>query len=139
MSRNRSPRGRDSGTTSGGRIGSARNPYIYISGVFAAAWVIAAWLRPEADYVAFPFLVAASFPVSYRLALGPVAPTLAAAAAAGGAINVIVVALLLEVAGILGGPDVLPALGAVGQTTAIGIVGAVAGGAIASVGASRHG
>jgi hypothetical protein len=111
-----------------------RNPYVYISGVFAAAWVLAAWLRPDADYVAFPVLVSGSFPISYRLAMGPLSPPLAIGAAAAGAINTIVLALLLQVAGILGGPDLWPALGAVGQSTLLGVLGAAAGAVASSYG-----
>jgi hypothetical protein len=99
--------------------------------VFAAAWVIAAWLRPDADYVAFPVLVAASFPISYGLALGALPVPLAVGAAVGGTINTIVIALLLEVAGILGGPDLVPGLSAVGQATLLGFVGATLGGLVA--------
>lgn len=98
--------------------------------MFAAAWVIAAWIRPEADYVAFPVLVAMAFPVSYRLALGPLPTPLAVGAATAGAINTIVIALLLEVAGILGGPDLLPGLNAVTQATVLGLSGAVLGAGI---------
>lgn len=104
-----------------------RNPYIYISGVFAGAWVIAAWFRPEADFVFFPILVAASFPISYRLGLGRIPPALAAAAAVGGIVNVVVVALFLGLAGALGPPILLPPLGGVGQATVLGVVGAALG------------
>jgi hypothetical protein len=107
--------------------------------VFAAAWVIAAWRRPEADYIAFPVLVAGSFPISYRLALGPLNTALASGAAAAGAINTIVLALLLEVAGILGGADLWPALGAVGQATMLGAIGAIAAAFIATRGRPRGG
>lgn len=111
----------------GAAIERPRNPYVYISGVFAAGWVLAAWLRPEADYIAFPVLVAGSFPISYRLALGPIPLPVAAGAAIGGTINTIVVALLLEIAGILGGPDLLPGGSAVVQATILGALGGLAG------------
>jgi hypothetical protein len=104
-----------------------RNPFIYISGVFAGAWVVAAWLRPDADYVFFPVLVAGSFPVSYRLGIGRIPPALAAAAAVGGIANVIIVALFLALAGVLGPPILLPAFGAVGQATVLGVTGAALG------------
>jgi hypothetical protein len=108
-------------------MSNRRNPYVYISGVFAAAWVLAAWSRPDADFVFFPILVAASFPVSYRLALGPVPAAIAAGAALGGIANVIVVSLFLALAGVLGPPILLPPFGAVGQATILGVAGAVLG------------
>ena len=104
-----------------------RNPYVYISGVFAAAWVVTAWFRPDGDFVVFPVLVAGSFPIGYRLGMGPVSIPLAAGAAAAGVINVVVVALFLEIAGILGGPQLLPSFGAVGQATALGVAGGIVG------------
>lgn len=106
---------------------TGRNPFIYISGVFAGAWVVAAWFRPDADFVFFPILVAASFPVSYRLGMGPIPPALAAGAAIGGIANVVIVALFLAIAGALGPPVLLPALGAVGQATLLGVIGAALG------------
>ena len=96
--------------------------------------MLAAWIRPEADYIAFPVLVAGAFPVSYRLALGPLPRPLATGAAVAGAINTIVVALLLELAGILGGPDLIPRGTAVVQATLLGLTGAMAGGLIAALG-----
>ena len=76
--------------------------------------------------------------MSYRLALGPVSTPLALGAAAAGAINTIVLALLLEVAGILGGPDLWPALTAVGQATLLGVLGAGGGAFLAAVGCNTH-
>ena len=96
--------------------------------------MLAAWIRPEADYVAFPVLVAGAFPISYRLAMGPLPRPLATGAAVAGAINTIVVALLLELAGILGGPDLIPNAAAVVQATVLGLAGATAGGVIAGLG-----
>ena len=106
---------------------AGRNPFIYISGVFAGAWVAAAWFRPDADFVVFPVLVAASFPVSYRLGMGPIPPALAAGAAIGGVANVVVVALFLALTGVLGPPILLPPLGAVGEATLLGVAGAAVG------------
>ena len=106
---------------------AGRNPFIYISGVFAGAWVVAAWFRPDADFVFFPILVAASFPVSYRLGMGRIPSALAAVAAIGGLVNVVVVALFLAIAGVLGPPILLPPLGAVGQATMLGVTGAALG------------
>lgn len=99
--------------------------------------MIAAWLRPDADYIVFPVLVAGSFPISYRLSLGPLPGALAAGAATGGAINTIVLALLLEVAGILGGPDLIPGIGAIMQATLLGAFGAIGGAWIATWGTRR--
>lgn len=106
-----------------------------MSGVFAGAWVFAALLRPEVDYVLFPVLVAASFPISYRLALGPLPTPLAGGAAIAGIINTIVVTLLLGVTGLLGDAELLPALGAVGQAMALGAAGGIIGYAASRLGA----
>jgi hypothetical protein len=117
----------------------ARNPYVYVSGVFAAAWAVAAWFRPEADFVVFPFLVAASFPLSYRLAMGPPPAPLAAGAASAGVINVVVVSLFLALAGILAPAQLIPAFGAVGEATFIGALGGVIGFVLSRLGADAAG
>ncbi len=96
-------------------------------GIIAAAWVVAAWFRPEADFVVFPVLVAASFPIGYRLALGPLELPLAAAAAIAGVMTVVVIALLMGIAGILGGPLLVEPVGPVGQASLLGACGGVAG------------
>ncbi len=104
-----------------------RNPYRFVSGIFAAAWVIAAWFRPEADFVFFPVLVAASFPVTYRLMMGPLPAPLAAGTAAAGVANAIVATLVMMVAGILADARLFPALGRIGQATALAVAGGLIG------------
>lgn len=107
--------------------------------MFAAAWALAAWFRPEADFIFFPILVGGSFPLSYRLAVGALPPAFAAGAAIAGTINVVVVALFLAIAGVLGPASLIPGLGSVGQTTLLGAVGAGLGYVLATVGGSGDG
>lgn len=104
-----------------------RNPYIFMSGIFSAAWVYASWAWPENDFVLFPFLIALSVPVAYRLSDGPLPVPVATAAGAAGAINAVVVALILNIFGGLGQAQMMPALGPVGQAIVIGIGGATVG------------
>lgn len=104
-----------------------RNPYIYISGIFAAAWVYATWVSPEVDFVLFPVLISFSVPVSYRLAGGPLPMVVATGAGAAGAINAAVIALVLNAFGGLQAAEMIPALGPVGQAIALGLGGAVLG------------
>ena len=73
----------------------------FLSAIFAVAWVLASFVRPEADYVVLPILTAAAFPVSYRLASGPVSPSFAAVAAVAGWISTVFVALVMDLAGAL--------------------------------------
>ncbi len=104
-----------------------RNPYIYISGIFAAAWVTANYFRPDSDFVLFPVLIAFSVPVAYRLAGGPLPRPVATGAGAAGAINTAVIALVLNLFGGLGSARLLPALGPVGQAIVLGLGGAALG------------
>ena len=104
-----------------------RNPYIYISGIFGAAWVYASWLSPDVDFVLFPILVAFSVPVAYRLADGPLTRPVAVGAAAAGAINTALIALVLNIFGGLGAAGVIPVLGPVGHAIVLGVAGAAAG------------
>ncbi len=105
--------------------------------MFAAAWVVAAWFRPEADYVFFPVLVAASFPVTYRLMIGPLPAALAAGTAAAGVANAVVAALVMAVAGILADARLLPASGRIGQAAALAVAGGLVGYAVSRCGADR--
>lgn len=116
-----------------------RNPYVYISGVFAAAWALAAWFRPEADFIFFPILVGGSFPMSYRLAVGPLPPGFAVGAGIAGLINVVVVALFLAIAGVLGPASLIPGLGPVGQATLLGAIGAGLGYVLSTIKRSGDG
>ncbi len=116
----------------GGPRLSRRNPYVYISGVFAGAWVVAAWVRPDADYVVFPILVAGSFPVSYRLALGPLPVPPAIGSAVAGAITAFVAALVMHITGVLAPATVLPAVGDVGQALTLGLLGGTLGAVLAT-------
>lgn len=108
-------------------VNHRRNPYIYISGIFAAAWVYATWVSPEADFVLFPILIAFSVPVSYRLGGSPLALPVATGAGAAGAINTAVIALVLNLFGGLAEANMIPALGPVGQAIVLGLGGAVLG------------
>ncbi len=113
--------------------GLRRNRYSYLSAIFAVAWVLASFVRPDADYVVLPMLAAGSFPVSYRLAAGPLPPTFAAGAAVAGLVSTVFVALVMDIAGILAPPTVFPGLGAVGQAMALGAIGATIGGVAATI------
>lgn len=113
--------------------GAPRNPYTFLSAIFAVAWVLASFTRPDADYVVLPVLTAAAFPISYRLAMGPVPAQFAAGAAVAGWISTVVVALVMNLSGVLAEPTVFPGLGGVGQAMALGGLGAVIGGVAASV------
>jgi len=104
-----------------------RNPYIYISGIFAAVWVIATWFWPDNDFVMFPFLIAFSVPVAYRLSDGPLSVPVAAGAAAAGTINTALIALVLNAFGRLADARLTPALGPVGQAIVLGLAGATIG------------
>jgi hypothetical protein len=110
-----------------------RNRYTFLSAIFAVAWVVASFVRPEADYVVLPVLTAAAFPVSYRLASGPVSPSFATVAAVAGWISTVFVALVMNLAGALAEPSLFPGLGGVGQAMVLGGVGAVVGGVAATI------
>lgn len=110
-----------------------RNRFSFLSAIFAVAWVAASFLRPDADYVVLPVLVAAAFPVSYRLALGAVPTPFAVGAGVAGTINTLFVALVMNLTGILAPPSLLPALGPIGQATALAVAGGVIGGVAATV------
>lgn len=110
-----------------------RNRYTFLSAIFAVAWVVASFLRPEADYVILPVLTAAAFPISYRLASGPVPPSFAAGAAVAGWISTVFVALVMNLTGALAEPSLFPGLGGIGQAMVLGGVGAVIGGVAATV------
>jgi hypothetical protein len=110
-----------------------RNRYTFLSAIFAVAWVVASFVRPEADYVILPVLTAAAFPISYRLASGPVPPSFAAGAAVAGWISTVFVALVMNLTGALAEPSLLPGLGGIGQAMVLGGVGAVIGGVAATV------
>ena len=112
------------------RVVRLRNPYIYISGIFGAAWVYASWVSPGVDFVLFPIFVAFSVPVAYRLADAPLPLPLAAGAAVAGAINTTVIALVLNTFGGLDTAEMIPALGPVGQAIVLGLGGAIAGAAV---------
>ena len=110
------------------------NPYIYVSGVFGAIWVLVAWSRPENSYFMFPILIAASVPASYRLIAGRALPIgMAVGASIAGLFNVFLLAAMLAIGGKLDGPTMLPAGGAVVDAIALGGVGAVAGAFLSSL------
>jgi hypothetical protein len=110
-----------------------RSPFMAISGIFGAAWVLAAWLRPDANFVLFPLLLAGSLPVIYRLTVGGAIPwQIATAAAIAGLVNVVLLAAFLSIAGKLQGPPVIPMGGPVLDAIVWGMVGAAAGVAGAS-------
>lgn|GEM_PF-2262817 len=110
-----------------------RNRFSFLSAIFAVAWVGASFFRPDADYVVLPVLTAAVFPVSYRLAIGPVPVPFAIGAGVAGVINTVFVALVMSVAGLLAQPSLFPSLGPIGQAMALGTAGAVIGVAAATV------
>lgn len=110
-----------------------RNRFSFLSAIFAVAWVAASFLRPDADYVVLPVLVAAAFPVSYRLALGALPTPFAIGAGVAGTINTLFVALVMNLTGILAPPSLLPALGPIGQATVLAVAGAAIGGVAATV------
>jgi hypothetical protein len=113
------------------RIG--KNPYVYVSGAFGALWVLIAWGSPDRTFYLFPFLVAASVPVSYRLIAGRALPIgVAIGAGIAGQFNVFLLAGLLAIAGKLEGPTLLPAGGAVVDAIVLGIAGAAAGTLVAA-------
>lgn len=104
------------------------NRFVYLSGVFAGVWVVAAWLSPENNYFLFPVLIAASVPISYRLTFRkPLSHPVATGAAAAGLLNAILVALLLELSGKLQGDPLIPGTGLVLEAMVLGLVGAAAG------------
>ena len=99
-----------------------------ISVIFGVAWILAAWARPEVNYVLFPFLIGGSLPVIYRLTLGRAVPTqFAAAAAIAGAINAILIAAFLAITDRLEGPTVLEFGGPVLDAAAWAIIGSAFG------------
>jgi hypothetical protein len=111
-----------------------RNRYTFLSAIFAVAWVIASFVRPDADYVVLPVLTAAAFPVSYRLAAaGPLPPSFAAGAAVAGWISTVFVALVMNLAGALADPSLFPGLGGIGQAMVLGGIGAAIGGLAATI------
>ncbi len=119
-----------------------RNPYIYLSGAFGAAWVLGAWSQPENSYLMFPALVAAAVPLSYRLiAAGPLPKGLAIGAAIAGILNVFLLAAMLAIAGKLAGPNLLPAGSNVLDSVVLAAGGSAAGGwlAMADFGRSSRG
>ncbi len=116
-----------------------RNPYIYISGVLGAIWVLMAWSRPENNYFMFPILVAAAVPLSYRLIAGRALPIgIAMGAAIAGVFNVFLLAALLGIAGKLDGPTMLPAGGPVVDAIILGVIGGAAGTLLAGLNISRR-
>lgn len=104
-----------------------------ISAIFAVSWVLAAWARPEVNYVLFPLLIAGSLPVIYRLTLGHAVPTaFAAAGAIAGITNTIVLAAFLAITERLQGPTVLPFGGPVLDAAIWAVIGAALGVVVAS-------
>jgi hypothetical protein len=107
-----------------------------ISVIFGVAWIVAAWVQPEVNYVLFPFLIAGSLPVIYRLTLGRAVPTpFAAAAAIAGIINALLIAAFLSISGRLEGPTVM----AVGGHVVDAAVWATIGAALAAFAAAWKG
>jgi hypothetical protein len=107
---------------------SRRSPYMAISVVFGVAWIVAAWARPEVNYVLFPLLIAGSLPVIYRLTLGRAVPTqFATAAAIAGIINAVVIAAFLAISGRLQGPTVMAVGGHVVDAAVWATIGAAFG------------
>jgi hypothetical protein len=107
-----------------------------ISAIFGIAWVIAAWARPEVNYVLFPLLIAGSLPVIYRLGMRrPIAVSFAVAAAIAGAFNAVLLAAFLSISGSLLGPTLLGFGGPVLDAA----IWAVAGAALGVVAASWAG
>ena len=105
-----------------------RNPFVYLSGAFAAAWVVAAWLQPTSSFYLFPALIAGILPLSYRInGSRPLGPGAAMGAAVAGIINVVIVAVLLSVAGKLDGPRLVDVGPPVVEAMALAIVGAAIG------------
>ena len=79
-----------------------------ISAIFGVAWVLAAWVRPEVNYVLFPVLIAGAVPVAYRLTVGrAISSGFASAAAIAGIINTVVLAAFLAITERLEGPTML--------------------------------
>lgn len=105
-----------------------RTPYMAISAIFGIAWVLAAWARPEVNYVLFPLLIAGSLPVIYRLAMGrPVAVSFAVAAAIAGAFNTVLIAAVLSISDSLRGPTLLDFGGPVLDAAIWAVLGAALG------------
>jgi len=99
-----------------------------ISVIFGVAWILAAWARPDVNYILFPILTAGSLPVIYRLTLGRAVPTpFATAAAIAGITNVVLIAAFLAITDRLNGPTVLPFGGHVLDAAIWATIGAGAG------------
>jgi len=110
-----------------------RTPFIAISAIFGIAWVLAAWARPEVNYVLFPLLIAGSLPVIYRLGMGgAVAGSFAVAAAIAGSFNAVLIAAFLAISDNLRGPTLLGFGGPVLDAAIWAVIGGALGAVVAS-------
>jgi hypothetical protein len=113
----------------------SHNPFIYLSGLIAAGWAFAAWVRPGSNFILFPILIAAMLPLSYRLNRSRALSSGAAlGAATAGFINVAVVAVLLGISGKLDGPPLVDGVGPIIEAMALGLLGGAAGAGLSMLG-----
>ena len=96
-----------------------------LSGLLAAVWVVAAWIKPELTYHLAPIFVAGAFPLGHRLRVGePLNPVQAFATFVGAAVNVGIATGILAWADKLQGPSLLPTGGAALEAIVFGGVAA---------------
>lgn len=119
------------------RFETRRSPYLFIPGLFGAAWVVVAFAQPENNYFLFPMLTAGAMPVSYRLQAGLLLPRrLAAIAAVAGLTNVLLIAVLLAISGRLDGPPTLGIDSPIVDAGVWGLLGAAVAAVLTSLGRS---
>lgn len=111
---------------------------VYLSILLAAAWMVLAWVRPDTTWHLGPVLAAAGVGVGHRLAgSGPLSTAAGMGTAVAGLTNALVATFILELAGKLDGPSLLPAGGPLVEALVASVVGGAAGMAVAVAGRRR--